>query len=79
MDETIEQISMTCANQLLATVLDGLDVITLRNPSRRRHLELVINCIAPGFASTSRIKDVLNRLIAISEELEKAYIEFEEN
>jgi hypothetical protein len=50
MDKTIEQISMTCANQLLATVLDGLDVITLRNLSRRRHLELVINCIAPGLS-----------------------------
>jgi hypothetical protein len=25
MDETIEQISLTCANQLLATILDGLD------------------------------------------------------
>jgi hypothetical protein len=59
MDETIEQISLTCANQLLATVLDGLDVVTLRNPSGRQHLELVINCIAPGFASISRIRDML--------------------
>jgi conjugal transfer/entry exclusion protein len=79
MDGTIEQISLTFANQLLATVLDGLDVITLRNPSRRQHLQLAINCIAPSFASTSRIRDMLNRLIAISEELERVYTEFEEN
>jgi hypothetical protein len=79
MDATIEQISLNCAKQLLVTVLTGLDVITLRNPSRRDQLLLASKCIASDFASTSRIKEMLNRLIAISEELEKAYTEYEEN
>jgi hypothetical protein len=77
MNVKLEGAFLKAAKEALAEVLDGLDTNTLRDPVRRSNLQFASSCRPEHFASTSRIKAMLDKLVAISEQMQQAYYEHE--
>ncbi|CAD6344120.1 unnamed protein product, partial [Miscanthus lutarioriparius] len=78
MDATeIEKIFLATAYQVSLKVLNGLDVTTLKDPERCAALQLTSTSLPGNFASISKIKAMLDKLVAISQQLQLAHSEFE--
>ena len=78
MDTTeMEKIFLATAYQVSLKVLNGLDVTTLKNPERCAALQLTSTSLPRNFASISKIKAMLDKLVAISQQLQLAHSEFE--
>ena len=78
MDTTeIEKIFLATAYQVSLKVLNGLDVTTLKEPERCAALQLTSTSLLGNFASISKIKAMLDKLVAISQQLQLAHSEFE--
>ncbi|AQK68496.1 hypothetical protein ZEAMMB73_Zm00001d015252 [Zea mays] len=74
---TLEDLFLKTTRQALANVLDGLNAHTLRDPVRCASLRLASSCLTGQFASIARIKAMLDKLITISEQLQRTYSNFE--
>jgi DNA repair exonuclease SbcCD ATPase subunit len=74
---TLEDLFLKTARQVLANVLDGLNAHTLRDPVRCASLRLASSSLTGQFASIARIKAMLDKLITISEQLQRTYSNFE--
>jgi hypothetical protein len=73
----IEKIFLATTYQVLPQVLNGLDVTTLKEPERCTALQLTSTSLPGNFASISKIKAMLDKLVDISKQLQLAYSEFE--
>jgi hypothetical protein len=73
----IEKIFLATTYQVLPKVLNGLDVTTLKEPERCDALQLTSASLPGNFASISKIKAMLDKLVDISKQLQLAYFEFE--
>jgi chromosome segregation ATPase len=74
---TLEDLFLKTVRQALANVLDGLNAHTLRDPVRCASLRLASSCLTGQFASVARMKAMLDKLITISEQLQRTYSNFE--
>jgi chromosome segregation ATPase len=77
MNAKLEGAFLKAAKEALVEVLDGLDTNTLRDQVRRSNLQFASSCLPEHFASISRIKAMLDKLVAISEQMQQAYSEHE--
>lgn len=73
----IEKIFLATTYQVLPKVLNGLDVTTLKELERCTALQLTSTSLPGNFASISKIKAMLDKLVDISKQLQLAYSEFE--
>jgi hypothetical protein len=73
----IEKIFLATTYQVLPKVLNGLDVTTLKEPERCDALQLTSASLPGNFASISKIKAMLDKLVDTSKQLQLAYFEFE--
>lgn len=76
---TIEKAFLVAAQQVVQPALDGLNVGTLREPERRATLETISANLPVNFASISKIKSMLDKLVDISKQLQHAHDEFAAN
>jgi hypothetical protein len=69
MNVKLEGAFLKAAKEALAKVLDALDTNMLRDPARRSNMQFASSCLPEHFVSTSRIKAMLDKLVAISEQM----------
>ena len=80
MDTTeIEKMFLMTTYQVVQKALDGLDVTTLKEPERCASLQITSASLPVNFASISKIKVTLDKLVTISQQLQLAHSEFEES
>jgi len=72
----IEEVFLTAARKVVKKVLDGLSVTSLRESERRAALQNTSAKLPVNFTSISEIKAMLDKLIDLSEQLQKAHSEF---
>jgi hypothetical protein len=77
MNAKLEGTFLMSAKEALVEVLDGLDTNTLRDPVCHSNLQFASSCLPEHFVSTSRIKTMLDKLVAISEQMQQVYSEHE--
>jgi chromosome segregation ATPase len=77
MNAKLEGAFLKAAKEALVEVLDGLDTNTLRDPVRRSNLQLASSCLPEHFSSILRINAMLDKLVAISEQMQQVYSEHE--
>jgi chromosome segregation ATPase len=77
MNAKLEGAFLKAAKEALVEVLDGMDTNTLRDPVRRSNLQLDSSCLPEHFSSILRINAMLDKLVAISEQMQQVYSEHE--